>query len=134
MITDTYAGSPNLGQNPVVATNASSSGSLTVNCSFNRTELGQMALAFGIFSPVDRGDLPSGYGYAHHQLGFTNNNPCNFLPPLPSLTQSETLKLGAVKGDADPTESTDDNAAGADEDAVNFISFLYKYRFIQHTC
>lgn len=118
-ITDTYAGSPQMGQNPVIATDALASGSLTVNCNFNRSGIeGKMAIAFGIFSAIDRGDLPAGYGYVQHRLAFTNNNPCNFLPPLPSLSQTQNLKLGAVPGDSDGSESTNDNASGVDEEAI----------------
>ncbi|HEY6504064.1 MAG TPA: gliding motility-associated C-terminal domain-containing protein [Chitinophagaceae bacterium] len=125
IISDTYGGgSSGNGQNPVIATDAPASGSLTVNCNFNRSNIeGEMAIAFGIFSPVDRGDLPVGYGYAHHRLEFTNNNSCSYLPPLPSLTQSETLKLGSIAGDADPTESNNDNTIGADEDAVSSLPY-----------
>lgn len=118
-ISDTYAGAPQLGQNPVIASRAPASGQITVNVGLNRTIEGLSAIAFGLFSPVDRGDLPPSYLYAQHALSFTYNNPCNYLPPLPSLIQSQSLKLGAVPGDADATESSDDNAVGADEDAVS---------------
>lgn len=122
VITDTYGNSAGIGQNPVIATNASVSGSLTINCLFDRSGIeGQMGIAFGIFSSIDRGDLPGSYGYASHVLTYSNSNPCNYLPPYPTLIQSESLKIGNIKGDPDPTESTDDNASGVDEDGV--ISF-----------
>jgi gliding motility-associated-like protein len=119
-ITDTYGGSAGIGQNPVIATDAPASGSLVINCDFNRNGIiGGMGIAFGLFAPIDRGDLPTGFGYANHALTYTGNNQCNYLPPLPSLTQSGNLKLGAIAGDADATESSDDNAIGADEDGIS---------------
>ncbi|MBC7947008.1 MAG: PKD domain-containing protein, partial [Chitinophagaceae bacterium] len=124
-ITDTWGGNTSpLGQNPVIATNAPSSGTLTVDCRFRRTVDGQTGVAFGIFAPVDRGDLPASYGFAQHNLVYTGINQCNYLPPLPGLVQSQTLKLGSVAGDADGAETTNDNATGADEDGViNFPGY-----------
>jgi gliding motility-associated-like protein len=116
-ITDTYGGTSGIGQNPVIATDASL-GSLTVNCSFNKSIEGQMGIAFGIFGSVDMGDLPASYGIAQHILNYTTANPCNYLPPLPSTTLIQNLKIGNVAGDADPVQTLDDNAAGADEDGI----------------
>ncbi|MEI9912909.1 MAG: hypothetical protein WDO71_26680 [Bacteroidota bacterium] len=95
-------------------------GVLTVNCAFNWPNVpGNSGLAFGIFAPVDRGDLPPGFGYAQHRLEYAGINQCNYLPPLPGLVQSQTLKIGTNAGDADGAESLNDNANGADEDGVN---------------
>lgn len=76
-----------------------------------RTTLGTSALAFGLFEPVDRGDLPASFGYADHQIAYTLNNDCT----QPSLTPVNNLYLGKIPGDPDPAEQTDD---GADEDAL----------------
>ncbi len=119
-IADTYGGSSGIGQNPVIATNAPGTGSLTVDCSFNRNGIdGQMAIAFGIFGSVDRGDLPTGYGFAEHTLAYTTTNPCNYLPPLPTTSLIQNLKIGNVAGDPDPAQTADDNASGADEDGIS---------------
>jgi len=107
-----------VGQNPMMATDAPSGGTLQVDVRLEKTAWGGMAVAFGIFAPIDRGDLPASYGYAHHQLSFTGNNSCNFNPPFPGITQSGSLKLGAVMGDADAADGVDDNQNGVDEEAV----------------
>ncbi|TWI86884.1 CshA/CshB family fibrillar adhesin-related protein [Chitinophaga japonensis] len=119
ILTDTYGGSAGIGQNPVLATTAPASGTLQVDVTFRKTVQGGMAIAFGIFAPVDRGDLPASYGMAQHALTYVNNNGCNYLPPLPGIVQSQSLMLGALPGDADPLQTTDDNASGADEDGVS---------------
>jgi gliding motility-associated-like protein len=118
-ITDTYAGSSGMGQNPVIATDNTGGGPLIMNCSFNRNNVeGQMGIAFGIFGSVDMGDLPASYGNAQHTLKYTTSNPCNYLPPLPLTSLVQNLKIGTVAGDADPIVTNDDNANGADEDGI----------------
>src|SRR5215469_8644619 len=114
-IADTYGGAPQTGQNPVIATDASS-GSLIVNCAFTKYEIGRMGITFGIFGSVDMGDLPPSYGSAQHLLRYTTINSCNYLPPLPSTSLIPNLKIGNLPGDADPIQTLDDNANGADED------------------
>lgn len=113
----TYGDAPQTGQNPILATDGN--GSLTIATAMNRQELGGMALAFGIFAPVDRGDLPAPYPQAQHGLRFTTNNSCNFNSPFPSIAQDASLRLGSVPGDADGAQTSDDNATGVDEDAVS---------------
>lgn len=120
-ITDTYGGVAESGQNPVIATDALNSGSLTIKGELVRTVEGRSAVAFGIFAPSDRGDLPAVYGQAHHRLLYSTANPCNFLPPLPSTTLIQNLRLGSVSGDADPSQLIDDNINGMDEDALSFF-------------
>jgi gliding motility-associated-like protein len=118
-IMDTYGGSPATGQNPVIATNAPATGLLTVNVTLNKPTIpGAMGVAFGIFAPVDRGDLPPSYGYVYHKLNFISLNSCNYQPPLPSLVQAQSLKLGSTVADADAVQSLDDNVSGGDEDAL----------------
>jgi gliding motility-associated-like protein len=120
VISNTYSGTAGSGQNPVLATDAPVSGSLTLNCTLNRNSVeGQSAMAFGIFAPVDRGDLPASYGTAYHKLSYTTANPCNFLPPLPTTTLTQQLKIGSTAGDADPPQISDDNTVGADEDGLS---------------
>ncbi|WP_372490045.1 gliding motility-associated C-terminal domain-containing protein [Chitinophaga sedimenti] len=105
------------GQNPIPATSANT-GSLTLDIEYNKNgAYGGMALAFGIYAPIDRGDLPVSFGTAQHRLTFQSINSCNFNPPYPTQQSSQALKLGAVAGDADGQQTTDDNAVGADEDA-----------------
>jgi len=123
IITDTYEptalpGTQAIGQNPLMTTNAPVSGTLQVEVHMDRTARGGMAVAFGIFAPVDRGDLPSSYGLAQHRWVYASNDQCNYNPPFPSISQSAALKLGNVPGDADPASSLDDNATGVDEDAL----------------
>lgn len=113
----TYGDAPETGQNPILATDAN--GSLVITTTMNRTEQGGMALAFGIFAPVDRGDLPFPYPQAQHGLRFTTKNSCNFNAPFPTIMQDASLRLGSVAGDADGSQTLDDNAAGVDEDAVS---------------
>ena len=117
-ISDTYAWAAQSGQNPIVCTN-SGSGSMTVDVAMNHGVFGGMAVAFGIMAPIDRGDLPMSYGTAQHLLLFDINNGCNYLPPLPSLFPSKSLYIGAVAGDADGYQTTDDNATGVDEEGVS---------------
>lgn len=126
-IIQTYGGASGVGQNPVVATNATAGTPLTVNVTMNQQGVfGGMAVAFGIMAPVDRGDLPLSYTTAQHKLNFTNVNGCSFTSPLPGLTQVTTLKIGNTAGDADGVQSLDDNTLGADEDglSVPFPSYL----------
>jgi gliding motility-associated-like protein len=113
----TYGDAPETGQNPILATDAT--GALTVKTLMNRSEQGGMAVAFGIFAPIDGGDLPSPYPKAYHKLSFTVNNSCNFNPPLPSISQGASLHLGSVAGDADGVQTLDDNSTGTDEEAIS---------------
>ncbi|PSL36117.1 CshA/CshB family fibrillar adhesin-related protein [Chitinophaga ginsengisoli] len=120
VITDTQGsldGTP-VGQNPLMATVAPASGKLTVAIKMERTVPGGMGVAFGVYAPLDRGDLPAGYGYARHLLKYVRSNGCNFNPPFPALTQDESLKLGNTVGDADGADNIDDNLNGVDEDAM----------------
>lgn len=116
-INQTYGNAAQTGQNPILITKGTG-GALTINVEMNRSRSGGMAVAFGILAPVDRGDLPASYGAANHQLSYSFNNSCNYLPPLPYTSRSEILKLGTIPGDADGYQTTDDNAIGVDEDAV----------------
>ena len=120
VITDTQGsldGSP-IGQNPLMATVAPASGKLTVDVKVERTVPGGMGVAFGVYAPLDRGDLPASYGYARHLLKYIRSNGCNFNPPFPALTQDESLKLGSTVADADGADNVDDNLNGVDEDAI----------------
>ncbi len=115
-LTQTYGGSSQTGQNPILATDGT--GSIVVTTAMNRTMQGGMAVAFGIFSPIDRGDLPASYTVAHHALAFNTINSCNYNPPYPSISQTNWLYLGTLPGDADGAQTTNDNTNGADEDAL----------------
>ncbi|MET6996314.1 CshA/CshB family fibrillar adhesin-related protein [Chitinophaga defluvii] len=107
------------GQNPIMATNALANTPLIIDVTLDKNNIrGGMAMTFGIFAPIDRGDLPADYGFAQHQINYDNINGCNYLPPMPAIIQSQALKMGALPGDADGQETTDDNANGADEDGV----------------
>lgn len=119
-ITDTQGamdGSP-VGQNPLMATVAPSSGILTVTVKMETTVPGGMGVAFGIYAPLDRGDLPASYGAARHLLKYVRSNGCNFNPPFPPATQDASLILGHVVADADPFDNVDDNFSGYDEEAI----------------
>jgi len=121
VITDTYGGVVGIGQNPVLATDAQNSGVLNVDVSLDERAVkgGGMGMAFGIFAPVDMGDLPASFGSAVHSLQYVVNNACNYNIPFPSLVQNTNIKLGNIAGDADATDTTDDNMRGiADEDAI----------------
>ncbi|KAA2241506.1 gliding motility-associated C-terminal domain-containing protein [Chitinophaga agrisoli] len=107
-----------IGQNPLMATNAPASGILQVEVHMDRMVLGGMAVAFGIFAPIDRGDLPPSYGSPQHRWVYATANQCSYNPPFPTISQSTALKLGNLPGDADPTGNSDDNVIGADEDAL----------------
>ena len=118
-ISNTYAGAPQTGQNPVLLTYSASTTPLVVEVLLDHGgTTGGMGLAFGILEAVDRGDLPASYGTAQHQLLYGITNSCSYQPPYPSINQVETLKIGAVAGDADPIQYTDDNAIGVDEEGV----------------
>lgn len=112
-ITETYAGSQGLGQLPILATEAT--GTVTISTRLLRSVQGRSAVAFGIMAPADQGDLPAGYGYAQHQLLYSNQNSCNTDAPLPEVSRISTLFLGAIGGDADVQGAAED---GADEDAL----------------
>ncbi|HWK04245.1 MAG TPA: CshA/CshB family fibrillar adhesin-related protein [Puia sp.] len=119
-IVDTYGGFSQTGQNPVLLTRAAATTPLQVNVKMDHGgTTGGMGLAFGILEAVDRGDLPLSYGTAQHQLLYNISNSCSYQPPFPSIDQVETLKIGAVAGDPDPIQYTDDNAIGVDEEGVN---------------
>jgi len=113
-LSQTYGHAPNTGQNPILATDAT--GNLTVNTSFSIG--GGTGVAFGIFAPIDRGDLPAPFPTAHHGLRFTTSNSCNYSPPFPNIIQDLSLVLGTLPGDADGIQSSDDNLSGPDEDAI----------------
>lgn len=117
-IFETYAGAVGSGQNPLMAT-TSVSGNIQIDVSMERRQglQGGMAVAFGIFSPYDRGDLPAGFGDAQHMLQFSYLDGCNF-PTRPSVRQESLLYFGDVSGDADIVGGGDDNDNGADEDGI----------------
>jgi len=118
-ISETYAGTPNVGQLPIVATDVpAATGTVTVDVRLLRTTHGGSAVALGIMAAVDEGDLPASYGYATHQLVYATQNPCNDRAPLPLTALETDLKLGSIAGDADTVGMTDDNLQGQDEDAV----------------
>ena len=119
-ISETFDGQAQHGQNPIISTLSPSAGPLTVDVTLDHAAtFGGMAVAFGILQSEDRGDLPANYGYAQHQLSYNFTNPCGFLPPqMPTLDPDQRLRLGVIPPDADPIQSTDDNANGADEDGV----------------
>lgn len=105
------------GRNPLLVTN-SANGNMVVDVKLERTVLGGMAVAFGIMAPIDRGDLPVGYGTVQHQLYYSVIDACNYLPPFPSIKLAQPLFIGSIPGDADGYQTSDDNANGADEDGV----------------
>ncbi|OIR05733.1 hypothetical protein GALL_121680 [mine drainage metagenome] len=124
VITDTYGGVVGIGQNPVLATDAQNNGVLNVDVSLDEKAIkgGGMGMAFGIFAPVDMGDLPASFGSASHALQYVVNNACNYNTPFPSLVQNTNIKLGNIAGDADATDTTDDNMRGvADEEAIQYF-------------
>lgn len=118
-IIQTYGGSSGFGQNPIISTE-STSGNLQVDVFLDKqTVTGGMAVAFGIFAPVDRGDLPNSYGSAQHLLPYSSGT-CPTSPTTgPTISQIVNLKLGTVAPDADGTQSLDDNLIGLDEDGLN---------------
>lgn len=120
VVSNTFGGDIGLGENPLLATTSPATGALVVDVLMDKinSRNGAMGQAFGIFAPIDRGDLPASYGYVQHALTFNAVNSCNYLPPMPGLAQDETLFMGAVPGDADGAESLNDNAIGVDEDAI----------------
>jgi gliding motility-associated-like protein len=121
-VTDTYGNAPAYGQNPVVSSKSPAAGSLTVDVTLDHTNgSGLMGLAFGVLEGVDRGDLPPSYSTAQHQLTYTFDNSCNYLPPYPTTTQISDLWLGTIPGDADGQQTTNDNASGTDEDALGTL-------------
>lgn len=121
-ISETYGGTPGVGQLPVVATDVPASGNVTVDVRLLRSAHGSSAVAFGIIAAVDEGDLPASYGYASHQLVYATQNPCNYQAPLPSTGLETHLRLGSIAGDADLPDMTDDNLRGQDEEAVSAFS------------
>ncbi|GAA3951488.1 T9SS type B sorting domain-containing protein [Chitinophaga oryziterrae] len=107
-----------IGQSPLMATDAPSTGTVSVEVHMDKNSYGGMAVAFGILTPVDRGDLPASYGYAAHKISYTESNSCNYDVPFPTVTQDPRLKLGSVLPDADPLNDVDDNITGVDEEAI----------------
>ncbi|HEY4338203.1 MAG TPA: CshA/CshB family fibrillar adhesin-related protein, partial [Puia sp.] len=119
-IQNTFDGNPSQGQNPILATHSPGTAPLLLDITLDHaTTQGGMSLAFGILSAEDRGDLPASYGSAQHELPYTIQNPCNYLPPLPAMIQDQRLFIGSVPGDADPIQYTDDNAIGVDEEGAS---------------
>jgi len=119
-IQNTFDGNAQEGQNPIITTQSPGLTPMKLDVTLDHaTTTGGMSIAIGILSAEDRGDLPASYGYAQHQLGYTIQNPCNYLAPLPALVQTPTLMIGSVPGDADPIQYTDDNAIGVDEEGVS---------------
>lgn len=118
-ISDTYGNAPAVGQNPVISTTSPANASLIVNAHFDHSGIiGQMGIAFGILEAVDRGDLPASYGFAQHQLAFTQINGCNYFAPFPSALQNNNLRIGAKSGDPDGIQTLNDNSNGVDEDGI----------------
>jgi gliding motility-associated-like protein len=124
-ISNTYAGSLTYpspyGQNALIMTQSTASSPLVVAATFDHAgTTGGMALAFGIFFPTDRGDLPvTGYGTAQHELLYTPSNSCNFNPPFPTMNQVTNLYIGMVPGDPDPIQYDNDDSIGVDEEGVS---------------
>ncbi|HTR32105.1 MAG TPA: CshA/CshB family fibrillar adhesin-related protein [Puia sp.] len=124
-IANTYAGNTMFnptpyGQNVVLMTQSPGTNPLVLATNSDHAgTTGGMALAFGIFYPTDRGDLPvSGYGTAQHELLYTPANSCNFNAPFPTLNQTTNLHIGAVPGDPDPIQYDNDDSIGVDEEGV----------------
>jgi len=130
-ITNTYDGSTSIpqqiGQCPVISTQSPATGPLVIQTNSDHGgTLGGMALAFGVFESVDRGDLPLSYGTAWHKLLYTRSNPCNFNPPYPTLNQITNLHIGLVPGDPDPIQYDNDDSIGVDEEGVStFPAYNY---------
>lgn len=118
-ISETYGGTPGIGQLPVVATDVPSGVPLKLDVGLLRTGHGSSAVAFGIIAKVDEGDLPASYGRAFHQLVYSTQHACNYQAPFPVTSLQSTLKLGSVAGDADTAGQTDDNLYGQDEEAIS---------------
>lgn len=118
---NTHSGLPQNGQNPILATVSSAAGQLSVKTKMQNTVNGGMAVAFGIFSAVDRGDLPVSYGYALHRISYDAVNGCNFMPPFPYIAPGNKLYIGTVPPDADNVQPADDNNVGVDEDALTIF-------------
>lgn len=124
-ISETYGGSSGIGQNPIMITGSPLSGVLDVTVGINRINAsGGLGVAFALFAPIDRGDLSASYGDVHHRLNYVQNNPCNYLPPYPTMSLQTNLAIGTIAGDADPVQTTDDNLTGIDEDGIaNFPAY-----------
>ena len=120
-ISETYAGTPGMGQLPILATDVPSGTPLKLDVGLLRTGHGSSAVAFGIIAKVDEGDLPASYGHAFHQLVYGTQHACNYQAPFPVTSLQQTLKLGSVAGDADSVGMTDDNLHGQDEEAISMF-------------
>lgn len=121
---NTYAGSLSVatptGQIPLLWTTSPGTSALVIQTNFDHGgTTGGMGIAFGIFESVDRGDLPTSYGTAQHQLLYALANSCNYNAPFPMLNQSQALYIGNVPGDPDPIQYADDDAIGVDEEGVS---------------
>ena len=120
ILSSTYGEAFQSGQNPILSTLSATADPLVIDVFLDHGNTsGGMALAFGIFESVDRGDLPASYGNAEHDLLYHVNNSCNYQAPFPSIDKIETLKIGTIAGDADPLQYSDDNTIGSDEDGVS---------------
>ncbi|QHS59646.1 CshA/CshB family fibrillar adhesin-related protein [Chitinophaga agri] len=118
-ISDTYGGTPGIGQLPVIAADIPAVTSFRLDVGLLRTGHGSSAVALGIISQTDEGDLPASYGYAAHQLVYATQQPCNYAVPFPLTNLQSALYLGSVPGDADPAGMTEDNLHGPDEEALS---------------
>lgn len=118
-IADTYGDAVQMGQNPLVATFSDGLAPLRISTTMYRSTVeGGMAVAFGILSPVDRGDLQGTFLFPQHAIQFTNVNECAYDNPRPALVPQANLFLGNAMPDADGNTGADDNMTGGDEDAV----------------
>lgn len=120
IITETYAGASQTGQNPLITTLSQNTGTLNLDVTLDHaTSFGGMAVAFGILQAEDRGDLPASYGFAQHEITYNIIDPCGYLPPnMPSLDQNAPLYIGSIPPDADGLQTLDDNANGVDEEGA----------------
>lgn len=121
-ITNTYDESflpAAVGQCPIIRTGSDGS-PLSLDVTFDKQPLGgATGIAIGVLESFDRGDLPSIYGYAWHRINYIFKNTCDYNSTFPETEQNQDLFLGDVPGDADGEESSDDNAEGFDEDAID---------------
>lgn len=132
VISHTYGGTVQTGQNPLMATYSDGTSPLQVSTEMFRSGVeGGMAMAFGILSPIDRGDLQGTFLFPQHAIQFANVNECAYYTPRPALVTQADLFLGNAMPDADGSGGADDNATGADEDAVTiwpeYINTTHSY-------
>jgi len=119
-MSDTYGNAIGIGQIPVLATTSPSTGIMDIAVNMNEGSInGGMGMAFGVFAPVDMGDLPASFGRATHAINYDVLNACSYNAPFPSIVQDTLIKLGSIAPDADATDTTNDNMRGiADEEAI----------------